>query len=113
MNGYAEVNIEIYEPVAANVVMPLAEGTSGTGNYYNGIRIHWTTEVDTPGITGKSWYTENPNSPFFDFDGQYITDYANEYNQLNNFFGEWVNSEKDQEAFISAIYGCWEFIENS
>ena len=110
MNGYNEVNIEIYEPVAANAVMPLAEGTSGVGNYYTGIRIHWTTEGENPGITGNTWYTTNPNSPFYDMQEQDLTNYANANNQLNEYFGNWVNSDKDQEAFISEIYGCWEFI---
>lgn len=110
MNGYAEVNIEIYEPVAANAVMPLAEGASGTGNYYNGIRIHWTTEVEKPGITGNTWYTDNENSPFYGYVEENITDYANEHNQLNDYFYTWVNSNKNQELFISQIYGCWEVI---
>ena len=40
MQGYSEVYLENYEEVAANTVMPMAEGMSGdSGSYFNGIRI--------------------------------------------------------------------------
>lgn len=112
MQGYSEVYLENYEEVAANTVMPMAEGMSGdSGSYFNGIRIFWTTEQIPGGVTNNGWYTDDSNSPFFGRNEDLIIQEANEVGNLNSYFSTWVSSAVDHEAFVSKVYGCWEFLE--
>ncbi len=108
MQGYNDVTIKMqkkYNPVEAYTVAQQAEGSSG-GSYYENIRIEWTSE----GITGNTWHTGDPNSPFYNADENDILNAAEDGN-LNEYFGPWVSdTTKDQELFISSIYGCWQLM---
>lgn len=113
MQGFSEVYLENYEEVTANTVMPMVENPSGDeGSYFRGIRILWTTEEKPGGVTGKGWYTNDSNSPFFGCEENEIVNYAEQYGNLNSYFTNWVNNTSvSHESFIHDIdIGCWALI---
>ena len=73
------------------------------GHYFEGYQILWSIERQgeegsytyTGGVTGKSWYFDDPNSPFFFFDingtgEETIFNEAKNSGNLNKYFGEWL-----------------------
>lgn len=102
-------------------------GSGNDGSHLTSARIYWTiTRIDNGsggytyegGITGVSWFFDDPNSPFYPEpynSKEEIWNIASAYNNLNIVFQEW-NSDKSQAGeikrsdFMSTIarnaYGC-------
>lgn len=76
-------------------------GSGNDGSYETSARIYWTiTRIDNGsgghtyegGITGVSWFFDDPNSPFYPEpynSKEKIWDIASAYNNLNIVFQEW------------------------
>lgn len=111
MQGNNEVRIKITQDYGSGIQMYSANSTASLstsgGQYYGNFIIRWNEN----GVTGENWYTENPNSPFYNVTEEAIENAASDGN-LNEYFGPWVNnSTVNQEAFITNIWGCWELLD--
>ena len=93
-----------YVKLEANAVMPMNEGGSSTGGYYeSGARINW---VSPGGITAQ-------NSPFYQEDVTAIEEHAERYGNLNTYFEAWGNKVGiDREGFVKQTIedSCWSLI---
>lgn len=100
-----------YVKLEANAVMPMNEGGSSTGGYYeSGARINW---VSPGGITAQGWYIYDSNSPFYQEDVTAIEEHAERYGNLNTYFEAWGNKVGiDREGFVKQTIedSCWSLI---
>ncbi len=100
-----------YVKLEANAVMPMNEGGSSKGGYYEGnVNILW---VSPGGITGEKWYIDNPNSPFYEKNVEEIESHAISKGNLDEYFKNWGLKENiDRNSFIKYIVSdnCWEFL---
>ena len=113
MQGNNEVKIKITQDYGSGIQMysakstaSLTTSTTSGGQYYGNFIIEW----NETGVTGREWYTSNPNSPFYNATEEEIENAASDGN-LSEFFGPWATNDNiDQEAFISRVYGCWSLL---
>lgn len=113
MQGSEYISIQLkeeYEEVSAYSVSTYAEGGSGDQGYYEqGATIYWTTETEPGGITNNGWYTDDPNSPFYNVSEEEILNHIATYQNLNTYFTAWGNSDKNRDTFVRQTIpeSCW------
>ena len=97
MTGYAQVT---YTPVAANAIMPMAEGPSGGGSEVE-MTVHVNWDENT-GITGGGWYQTYSRSPFYNKTTDEILAEIQDNGNLDDSFGNWTVDS----SFINDVWAC-------
>lgn len=111
MQGYGETTVKIkdeYNSVMAYSVPENREGSSNYGYVDGNAVVFWGTPA---GITGVSWYTDEPNSPFYGYNVNDIIQDADKDKNLNKYFAEWGSkTDIDRGYFVQNTISdqCWE-----
>ena len=97
---------EQYEKVAGYVTRTPRNGNSG-GYVEGSFRVNY--DINS-GFSGKSWYTDNPGSPFCGFSSEEIQEaqeYFRRWGHLNEYFSAWPGNGSTPEqraAFVIFMY---------
>ena len=103
MQGSFDIDAkQLYIPVEGGIATFAVEGASGDGYFEGGARIYYSVdEYDSitgkgGGITGVSWYTEDRNSPFYNYTPDQLNEAVNHFlstGEMNYVFTAWGNKE--------------------